>query len=139
MRSTSAQGCEGHLGASILQSAPHHSETWRSGQLLHPWRLSLECYAVLRFLPEPPHPPKENSVPRPPIDLTSHLNQDVTRGHLADFPVTLRPIYQSARSSYTTIPKRQAVVREDTGHLLAIGSDRYTLVPHARILELVED
>jgi len=78
-------------------------------------------------------------VPRTPIDLTSHLNQDVTRGNLADFPVTLRPIYQSVLDRYTAIPKRQAVVREDTGQVLAVVSDRYTLVPHQRILELVED
>lgn len=78
-------------------------------------------------------------MPREPIDLTSHLNQDVTRGHPADFPVALRPIYQSTDTSYTEIPKRHAVVRADTGKVLAVVSDRYTLVPHQRILELVED
>ena len=76
---------------------------------------------------------------RPPIDLTSHLNQDVTRGNLADFPVMLRPIYQSNQDKYAAIPKRRAVVRDDSGQVLAIVSDRYTLVPHQRILELVED
>jgi hypothetical protein len=76
---------------------------------------------------------------RPPIDLTSHLNQDVTRGHPADFPVVLRPIYQCTIETYAEIPKRQAVVRQDTGQVLALVSDRYALVPHQRILELVED
>jgi hypothetical protein len=78
-------------------------------------------------------------MPRPPINLTSHLNQDVTRGHPADFPVTLRPIYQAHNETFPEIPKRRAVVREDTGQVLAVVSDRYALVPHQRILELVEE
>ncbi len=75
---------------------------------------------------------------RQPIDLTSHMNEDVTRGHPADFPVALRPVYHRPNGSYDTIPRRQAVVREDTGQVLAVVSDRYALVPHQRILELVE-
>lgn len=78
-------------------------------------------------------------MPRQPIDLTSHLNQDVTRGHPADFPVTLRPIHQALNNTYPEIPRRRAVVREDTGQVLAVVSDRYALVPHQRILELVEE
>jgi hypothetical protein len=78
-------------------------------------------------------------MPRQPIDLTSHLNQDVTRGHPADFPVILRPIHQAINDAFPEIPKRRAVVREDTGQVLALVSDRYALVPHQRILELVED
>jgi hypothetical protein len=78
-------------------------------------------------------------MPRQPIDLTSHLNQDVTRGHPADFPVILRPIYQARNETFPEIPKRRAVVREDTGQVLAVVSDRYALVPHQRILDLVEE
>jgi hypothetical protein len=78
-------------------------------------------------------------MPRQPIDLTSHLNQNVTRGHPADFPVILRPVYQALAGSYPEIPKRRAVVREDTGQVLAVVSDRYALVPHQRILDLVEE
>jgi len=78
-------------------------------------------------------------MPRQPIDLTSHLNQDVTRGHPADFPVILRPVYQALDGRYPAIPKRRAVVRQDTGMVLALVSDRYALVPHQRILELVEE
>src|SRR6266516_7706077 len=102
-----------------------------------PWHRHAICYAVLRFPSGNLHThQRRNSVPRPPIDLTSHLNQDVTRGNPADFPVMLRSIYQSNQDTYAAIPKRQAVVREDTGQVLAIVSDRYTLVPHQRILEL---
>ena len=46
-------------------------------------------------------------MPRPPIDLTNHLNQDITRGHPADFPVALRPIYQSLHDGYPEIPSRR--------------------------------
>ena len=63
-------------------------------------------------------------MPRPPIDLTSHLNQDVTRGNPADFPVMLRSIYQSNQDRYAAIPKRQAVVREDTGQEIGRASCR---------------
>jgi hypothetical protein len=77
-------------------------------------------------------------MPRQPVDLASHLNQTVTRGHPADFPVSLVPVGTAVDGAFTPVPRRLAVVREDTGEALAVVSDRYTLVPHQRILDLVD-
>lgn len=76
-------------------------------------------------------------MPRHPVDLASHLNQTVERGHPADFPVALRPVHYSDDHDFRAVPNRLAVVREDTGDTLAVVSDRYRLVPHQRILDLV--
>jgi hypothetical protein len=73
------------------------------------------------------------------VDLASHINQTVERGHPANFPVTLKPLFRSSLGSLQEVPHRMAVVREDTDDTLAVVSDRYTLVPHDRILDLVQD
>lgn len=74
---------------------------------------------------------------RQPVDLTSHLNQTVERGHPADFPVALRPVHYSDGPVFPSVPNRLAVVRGDTGATLAVVSNRYRLVPHQRLLDLV--
>lgn len=73
-----------------------------------------------------------------PVDLSSHLNQSVHCGHPADFPVTLQPLSFDLDGIARPVPHRLAVVREDTGQALAVVSDRYTFVPHQRILDLVD-
>jgi hypothetical protein len=84
--------------------------------------------------------PTEKIMPRRQlVDLNSHMNTDVIRGSVADFPVSLQPVSRQGPDGPIAIPDRRAVVREDTGQAIAVVSDRYTLVPHARILELVEE
>lgn len=73
------------------------------------------------------------------VDLNSHLNATVIQGNPADFPVSLRPVFHDGTEGRKPIPARKAVVREDTGNAIAVVSNRYTLVPHTRILELVEN
>lgn len=73
------------------------------------------------------------------VDLSAHINREVTQGHPADFPVALKPLYHGTPESFQSVANRLAVVREDTGAAIAVVSDRYTLVPHQRILEIVED
>lgn len=75
---------------------------------------------------------------RPTVDLNSHMNHTITRGHPADFPISLKPVFLQRGDAFHEIPKRVAVVREDTGRPIAVVSNRYTLVPHQRILETVE-
>lgn len=75
---------------------------------------------------------------RQPVDLNNHLNADVIRGNPADFPVTFQPVFHEAPDGRKLIQGRRAIVREDTGQAIAVVSDRYTLVPHTRILALVE-
>jgi len=75
---------------------------------------------------------------RQAIDLTDPLNQNVERGHPADFPITLRPLFYAEKGFYEAVPKRYAVVREDTRQPIAVVSDRYTLIPHQRILDVVQ-
>lgn len=77
-------------------------------------------------------------MPRVPVDLSAHINQSVVRGHSADFPVGLRPLFYPCEDSFREVPHRMAVVREDTGEPIATVSDRYTLVPHQRILDVVD-
>src|SRR6266516_2586685 len=72
-----------------------------------PWRRHRICYAVLRFLSEPPPSHQEDSLPRTPIDLTSHLNKTVERGHPADFPVTLQPVFVRQNGGHTEVPHRR--------------------------------
>lgn len=75
------------------------------------------------------------------IDLAARINGNVAPAGegAADFPVALRPVYYDADFSYEPVPGRVAVVREDTGEPLAVVSDRYTLVPHQRILNAVHN
>jgi len=73
-----------------------------------------------------------------PVDLNSHLNASVTRGNPADFAVTLQPVFCEGPNGQRDIPTRRAIVRADTGHAIAVVSDRYVLVPHASILEVIE-
>ena len=69
---------------------------------------------------------------RSAVDLSTHINQTVERGHPADFPVVLRPLYYSAGDGATAqcVPNRLAVVRVDTGQAISVVSDRYKLVTH---------
>lgn len=77
-------------------------------------------------------------MPRAPVDLSSHLNLTVERGHPADFPVSLRPVaYVAADASFRTLPNRLAVVRDDTGEVLSLVSDRYTFISHQQLLDAV--
>lgn len=75
---------------------------------------------------------------RQPVDLNSHLNANVMQGNPADFPVTLQPVFHDGADGRKLIPHRRAIVREDNGRAIAVVSDRYTLVPHTRILDIVE-
>ena len=77
-------------------------------------------------------------MPKQVVDLASHLNANVTRGHPADFPVALRPVFCDGEDGPRPIESRRAIVREDTGEAIAVVSDRYALVPHQRILDTVE-
>lgn len=76
--------------------------------------------------------------PRKTVDLADQINQTV-EGHPADFLVSLRPLYYAANGVFEAVPHRLAVVREDTGRTLSVVSDRYTLIPHQRILDVVEE
>lgn len=78
-------------------------------------------------------------MPRMPVDLSLHINQDVTRGHPADFPVGLVRVFRDRDGVFEELPHRRAVVRPDTGAVLSVVSDRYQLVPHQRILDVVQD
>jgi len=72
------------------------------------------------------------------VDLAEHLNEMIVRGNPADFPVTTKPVYYGRDDAYEPIPHRLAIVRADTGQTLSVVSDRYTLVPHQRVLDVVE-
>lgn len=72
------------------------------------------------------------------VDLNSHINHTVIRGTPADFPVVLKPVFHEGPEGSEAIPTRRAIVRQDTGQAIAVVSNRYTLVPHTRILDLVE-
>jgi hypothetical protein len=71
------------------------------------------------------------------VDLSAHINHTVERGSPADFPIQLKPLYFEGAGALTKAEKRLAVVREDTGQLLSVVSDRYRLVPHQEILSAV--
>ncbi len=73
------------------------------------------------------------------VDLSAHINQTVERGHAADFPVTLRPVFFEENGARREVPRRFAVIREDSDAPLGVVSDRYALVPHQRILDTVEE
>jgi|SRR5690242_15220372 len=73
------------------------------------------------------------------MDLADHINLTIERGHPADFPVDLEPLYYGSKGGYRDVPERWAVVRRDTGQTLAVVSTRYTLVPHQKILDAVEE
>lgn len=70
------------------------------------------------------------------VDLASHLNANVAKGNPAEFAVTLRPVFWGDEGKQ--IPNRRAVVREDTGEAIAVVSDRYALVPHKNVLDVIE-
>lgn len=72
------------------------------------------------------------------VDLNSHINATVVHGSHADFPVSLQPVFHDGQDGRRPIPTRRAIVREDTGEAIAVVSNRYTLVPHTKILDLVE-
>ncbi len=77
-------------------------------------------------------------MPRKPVDLSAHINHDVRVGHPADFPVQLMPVYCAAKGDFDLVPNRRAVVRADSGLVLGVVSDRYKLVPHQRILDVID-
>lgn len=72
------------------------------------------------------------------VDLNAHINETIVRGNPADFPVSLQPVFHERENGRTAIPTRRAIVREDTGQAIAVVSNRYTLVPHSRILDIIE-
>ena len=72
-----------------------------------------------------------------PVNLNDHLNANVARGHPAEFDVSLEPVYHNSGGHETPIANRLAIVRRDNGRAIAVVSDRYALVPHTRILEVV--
>ena len=71
---------------------------------------------------------------RTPINLAAQISGNGSRGGPADFPVSLKPVSYRENGSFNAIPDRLAVVREDTEETMAIVSERYTLIPHPRIL-----
>jgi hypothetical protein len=74
------------------------------------------------------------------VDLSAHINEFRSQGSPADFPISLRPLhYAGAGEVMAPVPGRFAVVREDTSRPIAIVSDRYSLIPHQRILDAVEN
>lgn len=75
---------------------------------------------------------------RQPVDLNSHINMDRLRGNPAEFGVSLEPVFHPMGSENRLIQTRRAIVRQDTGEAIAVVSNRYTLVPHIRILEVIE-
>ncbi len=76
---------------------------------------------------------------RRPVDLSSHLNQTVERGHPADFPVALRPLlYRNDTGDLIPVQHRQAVVRTDLHRALGVVSDRYELISHDAVLSTVQ-
>jgi hypothetical protein len=73
------------------------------------------------------------------MDLSVHINENREAGHPADFPISLRPLhYAGLDNAMEPVPGRFAVVRDDISRSIAIVSDRYSLVPHQRILDTVE-
>lgn len=76
---------------------------------------------------------------RPTVDLSAHINQTIEWGGPAAFPVSLRPIFFNGEDEHQAIPGRVAVVREDTGQALGVVSNRYKLVPHEDILDIVQE
>jgi hypothetical protein len=72
------------------------------------------------------------------VDLASAINANVVSGHAADFPVSLEPVWLQGEDGSKEIPNRRAVVRRDTGQAIAVVSNRYTVVPHTSILDVVE-
>jgi hypothetical protein len=75
---------------------------------------------------------------RTQVDLNAHISTSASRGNPADFNVTLQPVFHEDASGRRQIAARRAIVREDSGEAIAVVSDRYTLVPHTRILEIIE-
>lgn len=81
-----------------------------------------------------------------PVDLSSHLNKTTEHGE-ADFDISLKPIGYLKESSdvigegdfYEPIENRFAIVRQDTGKVLSVVSDRYTVVEHRNVLTVVRN
>ena len=76
---------------------------------------------------------------RPVVDLSAHINQSVNSGHPADFPVVLRSVFHGEDDSdVASVPNRVAIVREDTGDVLSVVSDRYSFISHQQILDTTD-
>lgn len=71
------------------------------------------------------------------VDLSAHINETVERGNPADFPVVLRPVYYDSGETLEEVPKRLAIVREDTGQALSVVSTKYRLITHQALLDQV--
>lgn len=52
-----------------------------------------------------------------------------------DFPVELHALHAKVEGASLMVPKRRAIVREDTNEILNIVSDRYKLVKHRQVFE----
>ena len=73
------------------------------------------------------------------VGLSAHINEDKQVGNPADLPISLRPIHFAGSDDVMEpVSGRFAVVRDDDSRAIAIVSNRYSLVPHQRILDTVE-
>jgi hypothetical protein len=74
---------------------------------------------------------------------TSQMSQTTLRsvlGQNGDFPISLHPLYFSGKDyAKETVPGKYVVVRDDTTKPIAIVSSRYSLVPHQRILDAIQE
>lgn len=52
-----------------------------------------------------------------------------------EFPVSEETVYIHPKGDYVQVPAKKAIVREDNGHVLAIVSDKYKVLPHAQVVE----
>jgi hypothetical protein len=75
---------------------------------------------------------------RPTVDLSAHINRTVNQGGPASFPVSLHPVFYDSGERKDRVPNRLAVVREDTGKALGVVSQRYKLVRHEELLDVVQ-
>jgi Domain of unknown function (DUF932) len=75
---------------------------------------------------------------RQPVDLSAHINETVERGHPADFPIVLKPVFIHGEKGMEEVSNRLAVVRTDTGKTLSVVSDRYRLIEHEQLLSVVQ-
>src|SRR5438552_1526832 len=73
------------------------------------------------------------------VDLNSHVNATHLVGNPADFPLTFAPaMYNNpVTGQIEEMPNRQIVAHADTGRALSVVSDRYALVAHTTVLEVI--
>ena len=75
------------------------------------------------------------------VDLNEHINKNQIQGSVADFEVEAREIqYLNPRTNEReAVPNRRVLVRKDSGVALEVVSNRYTIVKHTDLLQVVED